>query len=535
MNQVEVKRRQIEGFSHLLGAAAILFLGRFMGENGLAYFAAAYEAFSFLWILVGQKTADALGRMLRSKNAKGQYKNRYRIKRYAMISQGILGLAAGVLLFLLGGVLVTYVFHMPKGASLTVIFAAVLLLRTVESVLLGYFQGMGSELPTAVTAVLRQALLIGTGFLLGSLFSSYGEKVSALLGPEKFTGMYGAIGVAAACAVTEVFLLLFLLIVYRGSGRGKEAEPQEGLRSIDSFGGMLRALYGTMAGEILSALLQRLPVWMGLALLGVTASELVDTEVAYGVFYGKYLVITGGILFLIDALTLQTAARVQAHLKRNDPKYARGIFQTGIHVSAVYGIFFSVFLASMGNYVAEIFCKTGVEMAGQMLSQGSFVILFAGISAYFYRLLWMWGKRPLVLTGLFSMNVVFLASAFLFSGVGKFGVHSYVYAGLVSGAVLCLFLGFWTLRELGTGIDWVQTLGLPAGCACVAGLVCLFVGKMLSPHLGAPVTVAVCLSASWILYWCALVLLRNFREQELKYVPAGGIVRALGQILRVYS
>lgn len=534
MNQVEVKRRQIESLAHLLGAVALLLLGSYMGENGLAYFAAAYEVYSFAWILVGQSVSDALGRMLRAKSARNQFKNAHRIRRYALISQGILGLVMSVLLASLGGIVVTYAFHMPNGAFLVVLLAIALFLRTVESILLGYFQGTGSELPTALSSVLRQVLFVGFGFLFGNLLVIYGEKVSALYGLDKFVGMYGAIGVVVAAALTEFFLLLFLVIIYRGSSKKRAADQSEGLKTIDSFGSMLSALYGNMAGDILAGLLKRLPVWIGLLLLGAAASELVDTEVSYGIFYGKYLVITCGIVFLMDALVLPAAAKVHAYIRRDDPKYARSIFQTGIHVTVVYGLYASVFLAVMGNYVAEIFCEKGVEIAGTMLSYGSFLILLAGLSDFFYRFLWIAGRRPILLLGLGAMNIVFFVSAFLFVNVGKLGVNAYVYAGLIAGAILCVMLGFLACRELGTGIDWVQTLGLPAGCACVVGLLCLFVGRMIFPHLGAVVTVIVCLVGAWVIYWAALILLRNFREQELKHVPAGGLVRVFGQMLRVY-
>lgn len=535
MNQVEVKRRQIESLANLLGAAALLLLGNYMGENGLAYFAAAYEVFSFMWIVVGQNVSDALGRMLRAKNARNQYKNVYRIRRYALVSQGILGLVMSVLMAALGGIVVTNVFHMPNGAFLPVILAVALLFRTVESILLGYFQGTGSELPTAVSAMLRQVLFIGFGFLFGNLFVRYGEMVSALLGQSKFVGMYGAIGVVVSAALTELLLLLFLAIIYKGGSKKNMADPAEGLKSIDSFGSTLRVLYGNMTGEILTGLLQRLPIWIGLFLLGMAASELVNIEITYGIYYGKYLVLTGGTACLIDALVLPAAAKVQAYVRRDEPKYAKSIFQIGLHVTVVYGLFFSVFLTAMGNYVAPIFCKSGVTDAGAMLSYGAFIILFAAISGYFYRFLWIVGKRHLLLLGLGAMNLIFLVSASLFVNVGKLGVNSYIYAGMIANVTLCALLGIWAWRELRPGIDWVQMIGLPAGCACVVGLISMFVSKAISPHLGVTVTVIVCLAISWIVYWIALVLLRNFREQELKHVPAGGLVKALGQLLRVYS
>ena len=39
---------------------------------------------------------------------------------------------------------------------------------------------------------------------------------------------------------------------------------------------------------------------------------------------------------------------------------------------------------------------------------------------------------------------------------------------------------------------------------------------------------------SAVIYWILLLLTRNFREQELEFVPGGKILNMLGQMLRVY-
>ncbi len=534
MRQIEVKRRQVESLAHLVGAGALLVLGSCMRENGLAYFAAAYELVSFVWILVGQGLSDALGRMLRAKSARGQYGSAERIRRSALIFQSVLGALAGILAASLGSLAVQKGLRLAGAALVTVLFAAVLFLRMVEEVLLGFCQGNGSEFPGAASALLRPVLWLGFGLVFGNLCAAYGEKVSALLKAERFVGMYGAVGAAVAAVLTEIFLLLFLGILCRGSGGGSRSVAPEGVRAADSFGGIVGALHKGRLLEILAGLLGKLPVWTGLLLLAGALKESADAESVYGIVYGNYLAITGGIVCLMDGLLLPAAAKVQGGMRRNDPKYARDTFQTGLHVAVVYGLFFSVFFTVLGGPVAETLCGRGAETGKALLSCGSFLILLAGLGVYFCRLLWIGGRRLLLLLGLGAMDAAFGLSAFLLAGALGFRAEVYVYAGLIAGGVLCVILGTAVIRELGAGMDWVQTFGIPAGCACVVGLLGLFVGKAMAPHFGAAVTAAVCLAAAWILYWMALILLRNFREQDLKQVPFGGLVRALGQILRVY-
>lgn len=534
MNQVEVKKRQILAFSHILEMAAILILGGIIKDNGVAYFAAAYECFSFLWILLGRNVADTLGKLLRGKSTRGQYKNAGKIRKYTMICQCAAGAAGGMLLGFGGPFLVTYVFRIPLGASLTAVLALGFVLRMIGAALLGYFQGEGSELPAAVSGVLRQVFFLGFGLLFCNIFKGYGEKVSALLGRDNFTAMYGAMGAAVAASMAELLTFLFLVIVYKGSSRKKSAGAGEGMRTTDTFGSIISTLYGNMGLSILIQLFERLPLWLGIIFLQKSAQNTEASAVNYGVYYGKYLAFGVIFVLIVIMLLIPIQARVSTLVRREEQKAGKTGFQAGLHMAVVQGLFFSVFLAGMGNQVAGVLCGDQVKSAGEMLSFGSFAILFAVLASYFSGLLLLTGRKYLVLGSLGGMNILYVIAVTLFLNVGKLGVQSLVYAGLAAGGALCLVLGFLVCAQLRMSIEWIQTICIPVGCACAAGLLCLFLGKALTPHLGNLVTVIVCFLLSALVYWVILVLLRNFREQELKQIPGGGIIRALGQMLRVF-
>lgn len=517
----------------MLSMAALLILGNCMGESGLAYYAAAYEFFLLMWSLTGGSVSDTLGRMLRERSARNQHKNVSQMRRYVILFQGGVGLAASVLTAFAGGFVVTHVFHMPHGAFLALVLAPMLFLRTVGAVLLGCFQGSGSEFPTVVTSLLRQALFLGFGLLFGNLFQIRGEKVSALLGRPEFVDMHSAIGVALAASLTELILLLMLIALFMGN-RSVRGYEQIGMRTTDSPDNVLRVFYGRMRENMLMQLLERLPVWTGLALMGKCLSMMEGAEAAYGVFYGRYLALSCALVFLIDALIVPVSAKVQSCMRRGDQRYAEAVFQTGLHGAVVYGVFFAAFVGMMGKEIAALFGGGGVELAGEMFQYGSLLVLFAGVSCFFVRLLSLLGKRALILISLCIMNLAYLVTTLLLLNLGHMGVAAYVYGGVIAAGALCAALGFLTCYVLDVRIDWLQTLLLPTGCACVVGLLVMLLGGLIVPHLGYMVTVLVCLAVAWVLYFVLLLLLRNFREQDLKNLPGGVWVRFLGQMLRVY-
>ena len=87
MNQVEVKRRQIQSFSYVLACINIWVFGKSIGDNGLGYLAAAVLVFALFWVLTGKNLPDRMGRMIRARNARGKIRIETRMRNTKMLFQ----------------------------------------------------------------------------------------------------------------------------------------------------------------------------------------------------------------------------------------------------------------------------------------------------------------------------------------------------------------------------------------------------------------------------------------------------------------
>ena len=288
MNQVEIKRKQIQFFSYCLAGIHVWVFGKQLGNNGLAYLAAAFLVFLFFWILTGKNVPDRLGRLLRSRSAKGQYKNVSKMRRNMMIFQIAAGLVGAVLCAALGYFVLEKAFRIPYGSMILWILCPALVLRCMQSVLLGTFQSEGSEMPSAVSGILRQVFYFGLGLLFLGIFRTYGEKVSLLLKKDDFTAMYGAMGVALGIVISEVLVLIFVFVIYQGSASGRR-EAEIGMKGTDTFFSQVRVLLFSMGGDIIGDLLLYLPLWTGLVLFEKNAADIYAAADSYGVFIGRYL------------------------------------------------------------------------------------------------------------------------------------------------------------------------------------------------------------------------------------------------------
>lgn len=532
MNQVEVKRRQIQLGACILGCFNVWLFGKTIGINGIAYLAVAGEGFLVMWILTGRQTADALGRMLRGRYQKGQYKNASKIKRNIMLHQGIMGLLGTVLFFCLAGLMTEKLFRVPYSKFLMWLLAPAIFIRGISNVLLGYFQGEGSELPSAVTSVLRQLLFLGFGLLFSRLLLEYGKKVSALLGQDDFTAMYGGIGVGIAILVTELLILLFLILSYKGSRHAADKRETEGMKVTDSFLVHVRSLYRNMSGKNLFGLLESLFLWMGCILYQKSSVE--ETAViSYGRYVGEYLVLGTAIVLAISILLMGIITRVVVSVRKDEYRYAKEIFQSGLRIAMIHALFFVVFVAIMAMQICGIFGVGDETALIAMLRNSSVLIAFAVLAFYFSRLLLLLGKEYFAYICAGGGDIVFIISLVILLNMDGMDIMALVYAGMIGAGVYALISAVMVCRLLRTGVDWLRTLAVPLGSVCLTGLLCFFLGRILTPHLGNLVTVLVCLVLGSMVYWAALLLLRSFREQELDVIPGGRIIRAIGQILHV--
>lgn len=538
MNQVEVKKRQIKSFSYVIGCIGILLLGKLLGNSGIAYLAAGYECYAFFWILLGSNVSDALGRMLRGRSAKGQYRNAARARRYIMVFQVFLGIVGSILLAVLGNFMISKLFFMPRASFLSAVLAPALFLRIMGAVLQGYLQGESSELSAAVSCLLRQIFFVSLGFLFGNLLKGYGTKVGVLLGQEDYAAMYAAMGVAIAIGLAELLAVLFLMIACRISHKQARNGYSEGMRVTDSFGSLIGILYGNMLWGILVQIFARLPIWLGLIFLQKSAAADLAAIASYGEYYGKYLAVVAVVVLFTDMLLISASSRVSVCLKRDERNYAETCFQGGLHLAAVQGLYFGIFLMAMSSQMAGFLSGSNldevIQNVAKMIGNGAFAVCFLIVADYFARLLALGKSQHLMVAGLGIMNVLFIISTVLFLNSGHMGVFSLIYAGLIASGALCAILGFFACKQLGMGIDWLQTLALPAGGACICGLISLFLGKALTPHLGNATTILVCFVVSYLLYWILLIFLRNFRNQELKMIPGGNLIKSLGKMLQIY-
>lgn len=510
MNQVEVLRKQIQYYSYVFGVIILLIFGRMIGNNGIAYLAIAMETVALFMVLLGDNAAEVFGKMLRFRRKRKQFNDALVVKKRIMILQAVLGLVCFAFVFLFADVIAGAVFRVTNAGLIIRVMSPVLFLRMLSSLLIGYFQGAGAQMPAVFGSVLRQILFLILGRLFCGGFLGYGEKVAALLKNEDLYGMYGAVGLAISIVVSEVVVLIALVLFYFLSDHNyDEKRCEKGLHKKERVLDTLQGFYGLGASGIGFAFLKR--IFMLAAIISIP--YLYDI----GMFYGMYAPICAIPVLLVGARYYVLYARLVSAIKNKNVRLVKEKMQIGLQYAWSVGILCAVLMAVLANQIAGAYFPESPEVSVLFPTGG--IVVFAVIILTYLIMVQIAHKRKLI------SFLVMLGSAILFvvlklwlgSKIPSYGQQiSVSYAAMISLSIAAMVLGAITISQYRLKLDYVSMFLMPVACVGVVGLVILLLSKLLTPHIGNGLTCWLSILLGVVLYLVALGFSRVFGENEIE-------------------
>ncbi|MCM1120751.1 MAG: oligosaccharide flippase family protein [bacterium] len=557
MNQMEIKRKQLVCYAYVAGIVGMISMGRLLGDDGLAYLAVALEAISFFSLLVTYGVSDVIARLQKNRRNKGQYKGVARMRKQLLLIQGVTGLLLTVLFLLLTDVLSTRLFRVPYSISAMRILAPIILFQSLEAVLLGYFQSSGSQMPSLVSAVMRQGFFLVLGSAFGKMLADYGNKVSGLLKNTRYSGMYGAMGVALGMLIAEILVFVFLLIVYLGSDRkADEMRSPEGLRRTESMGDVVRLFYGSRWQGLCTALPVLLAVAVGAAMYLGSVSRLssavpaldaiidaggevaaptfptLDDAIAgYGSFWGKYLLLCAAFILIPAARCFPVYGRLYAAVRREDSRYCREVASGALHYMWVVGLYITVTMTVMAPQMAAgLFLGRDAGMEA-MFRFGGMLVLLAALAIVFSVILLAYGERLILMGMLGVWLILVLVLQHIFVKVSAYSAMGILSAVILAVGILVAGLAAYCIWRGRINTEYVRTLGVPLVGAGIMGLVMLLCTKLLGPHMSQVMSLVVASLLGVIVYGVILVMTRNIRDNEISILYGKKARKLLGRII----
>jgi len=536
MRQSESRRKQIEYVSKLLEIVSVWVAGRSMGPEGTGFILVAFMTFLIFWSLSGEHLPDALARIIRGRRAKGQFRSLKDVRHMAAVCQIVTGIVASTLFFVVGPMIGEKLFDCNYCKLMFWLLTPVLFLRGISYLLTGYCSGQGAEIVCLIAGIGRQIIILVFGILLGNRMGEYGEKVSDLLKQDRFTAMYMGVGWCFAIVFAEIVSLLFLLLSFiRIQGKSGE-EQTESMRAKNSYSGYIGAIYANMLFKSLITICNLLPVFIGMLIFFKREGE--KAPEMFGQYFMYYLAICLMFIYFLDFLTIPYWTKVYGYIKRDERRLARTCFQGGMHLIFSFGLILAIGITVMAEKIFGVAVpgaeKAAITSAVKILVPGGFWLVFMSLAFYFSGMLQRLGKQGIAFGMAILYVIVFVMIYTIMWKDEKMGLLAMMYACVISSGVYAALLGAFTIQLLGVRISWLVCFVMPAIIAGLTGAVEFIAVKLVGNYLGNLPTIIGVGIAGLLIYWSALLILRNFREEELSLMPFGKILLGLGKMLSVF-
>lgn len=531
MNLKDTAKRKINILIQLTWPLFFLIMSGFGDGHSMAYLAVSVEGTLIFLLLFMQGMPYALERLMHSRISKGQLRNAGKIFHISVLITVVFVLVISAVLYGISEGYAVSVLHMPFAVLTLRILIVFFALAALILLLQGFFQGTGSYMPTVLSGAGFALFMTGGGILFVILLGKYGQKVAALLQNAMASGMYVSAGAALGLAVAGVIPLLFLVVLYCGSGRRMMRQwKNDGFRKTEAAGsiGTMVLVSSCSASFILFA--NRLPVYLGMlfyqgATKG-TESDLLGSYYSMVEMTGLFLVL------LLSMGLIRCQNLIGTAIRRKELKGAREYFGAAMQWSLMTALFLPAFSMGGGTLISHMLCPDMQEQEVLFTLAGIGTAVFL-LSILFVGIQHSTGQKRQVNLSLLAAIAVYIV--FVLAGLKLTQNHIYVLpvGRIVFGLVVCGMNGFYVSRQLRFQPEWVRMLIFPAASSAVTGLILFLLKKALYTYLGDVLMFFVSLILGIICYTVLLMVLKSIRKKELRLMPGGQILEKIGSILHL--
>lgn len=268
-------------------------LTNILGDEGNGYYGYAYQVYAFALMISCLSLPTAVSKLVSTRRAMRQQRNAFRAFIGSLVFAAVVGCIIALAIFLGAGIISEHMMKAPLSIYALRVLAPGLLIVAVMAVIRGYFQGLGTMVPTAVSQVIEQIInavvsIAGASVLFG-MGSRLGEQSGEdLLGPA-FGAAGGTLGTVLG-ALAGLLFLLFVLWLSRGVIRKRLRNDRS--KQTESYSHIVKALLLTAVPIIFSTAVYNINQIIDLTVFNhvMDAQGFVESEyiALQGIYTGKY-------------------------------------------------------------------------------------------------------------------------------------------------------------------------------------------------------------------------------------------------------
>ena len=522
--------------SRIIGLLYRIPLIGIIGDVGMDYYATAFEIYNNLLIISSYSLPLAVSKLVAADMSRGRKKNAFRVFRGALAFATLTGGIAALILFF-GAEAFTVAMKTPFSIFAVRVLIPTLVIVAVLGVLRGFFQGLGSMMPTAISQVLEQIANAIVSIWAAYVLYQYGTKVGAILGnQENYAAAYGAAGGTLGTGIGALTALLFsCFVLFAYLHAYKRQVKREGLSKVDSYRHIFHTLIITIIPVLLSTTIYNCNTLVDMAIFKNIANaqgySALEISTWNGVYTGRYKTLINVPISIASALAASSVPALTAAYTKKNLDEVRSQINSAIRFIMLISIPCAVGMGVLAEPILKLVHLSDESgMAAVMLQYGSVSIVFFSLSTLSNGLLQGIDrmkepvKNAAIALVLHVIVLVVLMYAF------RLNIYAVIFANAAFGLIMSLLNALSIRKYVGYKQEIVKTFLIPGLSAGIMGVVVwgLYKGLLYLLRINAIATILSILGGA-VVYFALVLLLKGMGEAELRRLPKGHLLVKLAK------
>lgn len=513
--------------SRVIGLIYRIPMTHIIGNAGNSYYSSAYEIYNILLLISAYSLPTAVSKLVSARIAKGQRKNAYRIVKGALVLACCTGLTASLILYFGSGALTT-LFKSPLSIFALKILAPTVLVVAILGVIRGFFQGLGTMVPSAFSQVIEQVVNAIVSVAAAMILYGYGARIGGVLGDaEKYGSAYGAAGGTLGTNLGAVAALLFIGLLFLAYKRiFKKQMQHDRSAKTESYGTIVKILLLTIIPVLLSTTIYNISSIIDLGVYKNVAVyqgyEMDQIDDWWGIFTGKYKTIINIPIAIASAMAASCVPNLTTAYASRRKKAVHHQINLSIRFIMVIAFPCMVGVGVLASPILQLLYGDSTEIAAKILMHGSLAILFFTLSTLSNGLLQGINRlREPVKNAFISLilHVILLLVLMLGFDLNIYGV---IYANTFFAFCMCVLNAHSLKKYSGYRQRIKKAFLIPGISSAIMGVAVYFCYKLIQQISGINVvSTLVSILVGILVYVAMMLLLRGLGEEELSRFPKG--------------
>lgn len=526
--------------TRLIGIAYRIPVNNILGDEGQGFYGCAFSIYNIALLLTSYSLPLAVSKLVSARVSKKEYKNAMRIFRGALLFAVVVGASVGILVFSLSDYIAGELMSLKLSTYALRVLAPGLFIVAVMGVMRGFFQGMGTMIPTAISQIIEQIAnaivsIIGASYLLQIGKKAAESKTNPSL-PFAYGAAGGTLGTVSGALIGLLFLIAILLIFLPTL---KKRIKRDKTHELEGYNEVFSVLLLTIAPVILSTAIYNISETLDQGIFSnvMAAQGHSEKEIAslLGMFTGKYNTIMNIPLAIANALGAALIPSLTATVAIGNKKQINNKINMVIRFVMMIAIPCCVGCFVLAEPILDLLYSGNTTTPAHMLQLGAITIVFYCLSTVSNAILQGVNKMTApVKHGAISLGV-HLVALYIMLIVFKWSIYAVVAGNIVFSLCMCILNANALKKATRYRQEINRTFLIPIKASLVMGVITFVSNFLFGFVLPKAVTTLIALFIAVVVYAVSLLKFGALTSDEIVALPKGAQIYSLLQKIHLIS